>query len=185
MKTAAPIVVSLALLGTPCVSQGQNTKTITPKRSPVKKLFQVQLTVDDVLGWRVLFEDLLGKSKDVAIERFGPPDRETPERLDYDGNVKTQFRSLFVLLANDKIDTIKVFAHPWEVLPIEQVIEQAKNFCFRSGTFPNSTDDFFMATTIDTRNTIQFSISPSRIGLTGLIFDDVALTCDPGAIPYK
>jgi len=39
-----------------------------PKAAPSRVL-----TLEEVLGWRSMYADMIGKSKDALIERYGPP----------------------------------------------------------------------------------------------------------------
>jgi hypothetical protein len=186
MKRASLALICLGLLTAPGVARSLDPKPQTPKRTVTKNLIERKvLDVDDVLAWKTPFADLLGKPKDVAVERYGAPDRQTETTLRYQGNAKTLFRSLIIFVANNTITSIKVFSHPWEALPIDRVIKRAKMFCFTSGTFEDSTDDYFSADTVDGRNSIQFTISQSNIDLTDISFDNIPLECDPSRVVYK
>jgi hypothetical protein len=186
MKAALFMFVCFGLLTKAATARSQTAKPQTPTHSANKNSSTSKiLEVDDVLEWRTPFEDLFGKSKDVAVERFGPPDKQRETRLVYFGNAKTSFREIFVFVRNDRISGIKVFASPRELLPVDRVIMRAKMFCFSSGTFEDSTDDYFEADTADGRSSIQFTITPRGIGLAGVYFSASPLECDPASISVK
>lgn len=53
------------------------TKPQPRKRSPATKweTVQIPLTIHAVFAWRGTYADLLGKSRDAVIERYGEPDK--------------------------------------------------------------------------------------------------------------
>jgi len=141
------------------------------------------LTVDQVLAWRLPYDDLIGKDEQAAIETFGPPDREIPDWLGYRaGNPKTGPRKIDVLIEGGKVSGIKVFAGPNDDLGIEQIVQKAPIFCFSSGTYTDSTQQYFAARSVDGRSTLQFSIGGPSAHLHGVMFTNGDPACDPGRV---
>jgi hypothetical protein len=59
---------------------------------------QTVLTVDDVLAWRWVYDSLIGKQEELAIERFGQPNRKFSNGMVYRANPKTGFREVVIFL---------------------------------------------------------------------------------------
>ena len=43
------------------------------------------LTVDEVLAWRLPYNELIGADEKVALEKFGPPDRSPTGSVTWEG----------------------------------------------------------------------------------------------------
>jgi hypothetical protein len=137
------------------------------------------LTVDQVLAWRLPYNDLIGADEKVVVEKFGPPDRKIPNWISYFGGGKSQSRKIDLLIENGIVKAIRVFATPQDFLGIEQVIQRAPVFCFSSGTFTDSTVRYFSAQSVDGRDVLQFSINDRSARFHAVMFENEGASCDP------
>lgn len=64
----ARLAVLLVVMGVPCAAQNAPT-TSTPPNQP-KATKTRELDLQDVFAWRIVFGDLLSKSRDAVIERY-------------------------------------------------------------------------------------------------------------------
>ena len=141
---------------------------------------QTGLAVDQVLAWRLQYDDLIGKDEHAAIDRLGDPDRTIPDWIGYLPSAKTNSRKVDILIENGKIKGVKVFAGPDDILDVEQVIQRAPVFCFAAGTYMDSTQRYLSAQSSDGRNTLQFSLGGRSVLFHAAMFQNDGPKCDPG-----
>lgn len=135
------------------------------------------LGLDDVFGWRDHYGDLIGKSKEAAIARFGDGFTEQfPGLLRWSPSARTADRSVDVgmsaLDATAKIFLVKVFARDNEGLDPLEILKKAPLFTIETGTYSDSTINFMTATTKDKRNRFQFDVSDSAVTFHAIFFED-------------
>jgi len=139
---------------------------------------RASLVLDDVFtGWRSQYGNLVGKTKDTAIERFGDRfTQEIPGLLSWRMSEATGTRAIDVGLttadANGVIFLVKVHAADGEILDPLEVLKRAPLFNFESGTYIDSANNYFIATTKDGRNGFQFSVSDSAVTFEAAVFED-------------
>lgn len=151
---------------------------INSREHPVKtsaelgiKPVEIHLSVDDVLGWRNTYADLLGKSKDAVIERYGrPPNESEPTTLEYPPSEKTDFREIHFALLSDRVFLIKIFAKNSDIFDVRETIKKARLFNFSAGTFDDSTIEYFSVRTLDYRTTLQWNVSDKGIKFYAVMF---------------
>jgi hypothetical protein len=144
------------------------------KTSTSKTAQTPNLTVDEVLRWKATHGgDLLGKDKDAVIARYGAPDPTSTEtEMEYTAKAsKALNRSTTFAVDGSKVSLIKVFVKEGDFLNVEEVIKKATLFTFETGTFTDTTMNYFSATTKDGRNVIQFVISDSGVSLRAVMFE--------------
>lgn len=134
------------------------------------------------MDWRKQYADLLGRTKDAVIERHGEPNEVDEDGfLHYDSSDKTSKRELSFWLhpKSSRIEVVKVDADPWnDSLDVRDVIKNASRFTFGTGTFRDSTRQFFTATTLDERATLEFLILPQaktpddQVKFSSVIFEN-------------
>lgn len=159
----------------------RSSKSPTPckRKTPDASNNITFLDVDGVLAWRTLYEDLFGKSRDAVIERYGLPSKEKDEDLTYAGSAKTGYRGVEFGILDHRVFAIKVYARPLDYLPIDHLVEKSQLFCFRSGSYRDSADTFFDASTKDGRDTFQFSTTDSYVKFYSVMFFDYGTPCNP------
>jgi hypothetical protein len=137
-----------------------------------KTAIRHDLTVDEVLNWRASHGgDLLGKDKDAVTSRYGVPDpTSTGTRMEYTAEVKALDRATWFLINGAKVAAIKVHRKEGDFLNVEEVIKKATLFTFDTGTFHDTTSNYFTATTKDGRNIIQFVVSDSGVSLAAVMY---------------
>ena len=149
----------------------------TPSAQTQSKPAKTDLDIDTVLGWRHTYGDLIGKPKEAAVERYGQADGEEGEdTLQWNASTKTDNRNVVVVLADDAkaatITAVKVYARPGESLEPIEVIRRATLFNFDSGTYKDTSTDYFMARTKDNRNAYQFDIKDGIVTFRRMLFID-------------
>src|SRR5262249_46673398 len=100
----------------------------------------VTLSPEDVLGWRVTYGDLLGKPREVVIERFGSPLLEKDGSLAWD-SPRTQNHPLVVVFdsaTNGRAQSVHVSCVPGERLDVAEVLKKAPMLTFDTGTYQDS-----------------------------------------------
>ena len=135
----------------------------------------VTLSFNDILAWRDTYGDLLGKPKETAIERYGPPIEEEEKRaLKWKASEKTNGRPILLVTSNVGSDAsilgVKVFKKDNENFDPIEIIKKANLFYFESGTYIDSTQNYFTAETKDRRNSFQFNISDNDVKFLAAIF---------------
>ncbi len=132
------------------------------------------LAVDDVLAWRNTYGGLLGKSRDVAIERFGPPEKEEGLNLEWNESPRTGMRWLKLAYAplgrKPVLVVVKAGVRPEETLDVMDVLKKATQFTFEAGIYSDSTESYFEATTKDGRNRLQFDVTERGPQLAYVMF---------------
>lgn len=182
MKHPALALVFVVSLGLQPSLSGQ-AKSQPPIAKPTRAPLTVRaLTLDEVLGWRAAYEDLLGKDVAIAKERYGLPDHENESFIDYSSSGRTEHRYLRFFVLDGKVGWVMVFLLPGN-LDITDVLIKAPLFCFSSGTWTDTTQNFFQAKSRDGRNVLQFGIYedgyPPYLLLDHVIFQNVGSPCDP------
>jgi len=137
------------------------------------------LTLEEVFAWRNRYGDLLGKSRDAAIERFGL-DFKTDQisdgsaGLNWQANRQTDNRAIAIVVNPEsrggQIVAVKVFSRAGEDLDPLAVLRKAYVFRFESGTYTDSTEHYFTAETLDKRNSVQFGIAKDDIVFRAAVF---------------
>jgi len=131
------------------------------------------LSVGDVLAWRTTYGDLLGKTKEAAVERFGQPASEDrPGVWTWDASPKTNNRMVTISFSDNpphNAYAIKVYAPDQETLDPIDVLKSAPQFNFGSGTYLDSVTSYFLAETRDGRNDLQFDVG-DRVTFSAAIF---------------
>jgi hypothetical protein len=182
MRPLAQLAVLVILSAVGFAQQGP-PRPAQPKTQPKPAVPKIHtLSIDEVLSWRSAYEDLLGKDSAVARERYGQPPHEYDNELDFDGSDKTDGHEISLFIRSGKVTAVKVFANPLsEYLDVLSVIVRAPNFCFSSGTFTDSTDNYFMAESKDGRNSLQFQLyeGATLVAFQAAIFDGEPIPCDP------
>jgi hypothetical protein len=173
--------ISLGLLPS-VLAQAPSPSSTAPKAAQ-----QVvrDLSVDEVLGWRRQYDDLLGSDVGVAKEKFGPPDSVEGGYLVYSPSVKTGNRSVRFLPLDGKIAIVYISLNVNEEdLDVMNILVQAPLFCFRTGTWRGTTNNFFEAQSHDGRSLLQFRILQQDLVLDRVIFlaPAIAKPCDPGHV---
>lgn len=133
------------------------------------------LSVDDVLGWRDTYGDLLGKPREAAIERFGPAEEdEGTNSLRWGPSPKTGDRSVRVLFLSAQkgaiVEGVKVYARPTESLDPIEILKRAPMFEFSSGTYTDTLVNYFTAKTKDGRNIFQFDVAEGGVKFCAMAF---------------
>ncbi len=145
--------------------------------TPQLKLYEVE----EVLRMRFDFIDLFGKPPGDAIRRFGHPHSTGADFMDFVpapngwGGISVQF-------AEGKIFGVKLFASPTQTLDVRKVVQKGQLFCFHSGAFSSSTEQYFSAETKDGATDIQFSIGGPSVVLMAVIFNEDGKSCDPSKV---
>lgn len=116
----------------------------------------IQLTADDVLGWRASIEDLLDKDVAVLKERFGEPNTQKDSTWEY-AETPTQ-REMNVGVYEGKTKYIMMIPRSTEVLDVRNALQHADLFEFQSGVYRNTTTRYLALTKKDDRTLIQFAI---------------------------
>ncbi|MEK7992757.1 MAG: hypothetical protein AAB403_03030 [Planctomycetota bacterium] len=134
-----------------------------------------RLSVDNALGWRATYGDLLGKPREAVIERFGSAaEDETNNGLSWDPSPKTHDRHVTVgFNSKDKgsgAAVVKVFARPTESLDPMEVLRKAPMFKFETGTYKDSLVNYFTAETKDGRNIFQFDVAETGVKFRAMLF---------------
>lgn len=137
------------------------------------------VSLDEVLAWRTQYEDLLGKDFALTGKRFGLPD--TAQNGAVHSSVKVKKHVVEFYAQQSKLADVIVYPKEDEDVGIVRVLVKARLFCFRTGTWTNSTRDFFEARSLDGRNVLQFAIFPNGIRLERVMFLDstTAKPCEP------
>lgn len=140
---------------------------------PEPKVAYTTLSVDDVLAWRNTFGDLLGKSRQAVIERYGAPQKEDGASLSWDQGPRTGGR--FVLVGFESapggvVQVMKVGALSTERFDTTEVLKKAPMFTFETGTYKDTLVHYFTASTKDGRNGFQFDITQSGPKFSYAIF---------------
>jgi hypothetical protein len=121
------------------------------------------LSVNGVLAWRGTYGDLLEKSREAVIERFGTPNGEDGTILSWNEALKTGNRPLLVGFDSANKDSIvqivKVGARQTEWLDAVEVFKKAPMFTFSTGTYKDALLNYFTAETKDGRNVFQFDVT--------------------------
>lgn len=165
-------LVPILLLPLGSFGAGQaHHKTQTAVSSPMVH----RLSVDEILSvWRDRYGDFVGKSKQLAIERYGPPDVTDGPELRWNGSAKTSGRPVWILASGTEesatVVFVRVFPKPSrEYLRVDDILKKAELFDFSSGTFNNSTTAYFKAMTKNGANEFTFSVDRTY----GLSFESV------------
>lgn len=121
------------------------TRNIVQRVRPVKgnTTTPSALTVDDLLAWRGVYGDLLGKPRQAAIERFGISQDEAHDQdvdhITWKPSPRTGDRQVTVLFwlraGDDVVKGVKVFPRPNESLDAMEVLKKAPMFKFGTGTY--------------------------------------------------
>jgi hypothetical protein len=172
--------------------QAQQTSPRTaPQTDPVQRRIK-QLGLDEVLSWRLEYEDLLGKGVAVVKERYGPPDTQDKSgAVYYFRSARTRNRYLKFDIGDGTVLGVSVFLNaqrdfPEEDLDIMKVLVKAPLFCFSSGTYADSTINFFNAELQDRRTVLQFTIGDDSLLFHRVMFFVPGKPCDPrGGAPAK
>lgn len=130
------------------------------------------MDLQEVFVWRTVFADLLGKSKDAVVERFGDPASSTPDTLEYTPSLKSLSHGLLLNIRSGKVIMVKVYSLESDELPVTDIIKRAPLFTFESGTFEDSPRNYFLATTKDGRNAFQFEVSDTSIHFAAAMFTE-------------
>lgn len=137
--------------------------------------------MDQVLAWRLPYDDLIGKDEHAAIERLGDPDHSIPDWISYLPSAKTGSRKVDVLIENGKIQEVKVFAEPDDILEVKQLIQRAPFLALRRAPiYMDSTQRYLSAQSADCRNTLQFSLGGRSVLFHAVMFRNKGHKCDPG-----
>jgi hypothetical protein len=133
------------------------------------------LSVGDVLAWRGIYRDLLGKPREAVIERFGPPNEDqNSNSLSWQPSQKTADRQVSVLfdsaVKGGVAQAVKAFARPTESLDPMEVLKKAPMFKFETGTYTDSLLNYFVAQTKDERNAFQFDVAESGVKFRAMVF---------------
>jgi hypothetical protein len=133
------------------------------------------LSLDDVFAWRQKYGDLLGKPKEAAIERYGPPRpaTETEQLLEWKASEKTDNRNVSIALhagPNGKAIADKVFARDDEQIDPTDVLKKSNLLNFETGTYRDSATNYLICTTKDKRNSIQLDVSDAKITFRAAMF---------------
>jgi hypothetical protein len=78
-------------------------------------------------------------------------------------------RATTFIIGGSKVTGIKMYRKQSDSLNVEEVIKRGTMFTFETGTFRDTTKNYFLATTKDGRNAIQFLISDSGVSLEVLV----------------
>jgi hypothetical protein len=180
------LAVSLGLLPN-VLAQGQKASPPSKPRSKAAPPRIREVSLDEVLGWRKPYEDLLGEDIAVTKERFGLPDRVEGSDIVYSESAKTGNRLVrFFVSASpyNKIVLVTVYPRDDEFLDFTNIFVRAPLFCFRTGTWTDTTHYFFEAQSRDGRNILQFAIVSDGLLLDRVIFlaGAAAKACDPGRV---
>ena len=176
-STRLPLLLLVVFLTFGCArfQKGQ------PEKTHGAQDVSTRLSLEDVLHWRDKYADLLGKSKDAVVERYGKPTSEEPlssgideTMMWYEPSSKTEWRPLYVCLNNplNQVTHVKIEAKDTDELDVLEVIRNGLLFDFGSGTFQDSAKSYFLAKTKDGRNAIQFDITSPRLKLAAVTFND-------------
>lgn len=131
-----------------------------------------QLSLGVVLGWREKYGDLIGKSRDAVVERFGIPQKDEGAILSWQAAPRTGDRYLRVGLdSSGKVGVVLVGARPSERLDVMDVLRKATMFSFSTGTYTDSVLSYFVAETRDGRNGLRFMVTQK-----GVFFDSALFT---------
>jgi hypothetical protein len=140
------------------------------------------LTLNEVLAWKDIYGDLVGKNRDVAIERYGPAYQAEASSgsvlLHWDASHKTAGREVQVLVSTsdppDVIFAAHVYPRADETLDVMEILRKAPLFEFESGVFSNSTDGHFSAKKRqagnETHTAIQFLVKEQGLVLERVYF---------------
>lgn len=171
MSPIRPILVPFVfLLSLTLLLDAQQSNHQTPRSIPA-----AHRPPGYFLNLRAEYEDLLGKGVDVAVERFGPPDKDGKPYA-WTGNAKTHMRTVVLLVDGGKvIRGVKVSILPNERLDPMDLLKRAQMFDFESGTYANSLTNFLMITTKDGKNGFQFEVSEAGVTLDWMLFNQISL----------
>jgi hypothetical protein len=132
------------------------------------------LSVDDVLGWRSLQGDLLGKSREAAIERFGSPDEQTGSMLSWSKSPRTKDRAISIAFSSAEKGgvalALMITAHANETLPVTDVLKHSELFEFTTGTYNDSVQNYLAIASKDKRFLFQFDVSDQGVRFNRVTF---------------
>lgn len=155
------------------VKVAQFARSIATTRMAISPSGVTMLTIDGVFDWRQKYGDLLAKSREAATGRLGPSKREDQNRVFWDKSPATGNRGLVLHFDSDAKDSlstkISVGARPDERLDVAEALKKAELFTFDTGTFSDSTRNYFSASTKDGRNILVFEETESGIKFAFLI----------------
>src|SRR5262245_21632874 len=182
-RQVAPVLAMLLFVAPISCGRGTSPVTAQPTRSqasqPPKNPVSVKsthLTLNDALGWRWKYADLLGKPKDAAVERYGSPTgNEGEDTLNWDASERTGGRSVSLVVDREKpnrVYAVKVYTRPEESLDPLEVLKKAPLFTFKTGTYTDTTTAYFAVTTHDERNCVQFDLENEAVVFRRMIFMD-------------
>jgi hypothetical protein len=167
-RFAIKIAVISLILGMAGIALGG--LSLIKDRTPNKYVSRIvpagtkSLTVDEVIEWRHSYADLIGKTQDAAIERYGPPSAdEHPAWLVFPLSDKTGGRTLNFGVKDENIYIVKVFRKSGDSLDAIEVSKKTPLFDFTSGTYTDTTKNYLTGTTKDQRSTLQFSVSEKGV----------------------
>jgi hypothetical protein len=167
------VATRLATLGTvlAILGLGLGVWQIYPSRTTSRGIPSHSLTVGDVFSLRDKYGDLIGKSRDAVIERYGAAKpAEHDDWLVYSASVDTSNRPIAFFLVDGTVNLVKVLKRDGEELDVLELVKKAPLFDFGSGTFTDATKNYLIATTKDHRTAFQFSVSDVGATFEGVMF---------------
>lgn len=160
-----PFAVLLLLLMGPLSAISQTKKPVARTYPQAR-----QLSVDDVLGWRTIYGDIVGKAKDVAVERYGPDYATDGSLVKWTASVKTGMRDVWILAPENTIFMVRVFPRLFEYIGVIDVLKKGPLFTYSSDTFSDSTRAFFDARAKNSGSTIRFAIYDFGLSFESALF---------------
>lgn len=162
-------IIAVTILATACSKSAppQQLGTVAAPAANELKPTRTTVSLDDVFAWRRLYGDLLGKSKDAAIERLGAAFAQpVPGVLRWHVTPKAGDREISIGFDSAAtVFAVKVAARADETLDPLEILRKAPLFSFETGTFQDSAESYMTVRTKDKRNEFHFSV-----GNFGVVF---------------
>ena len=137
------------------------------------------ISVAEVLGLRSAYGDLLGKPKEVAVERFGEPSTEDrPGAWTWEASPKTNDRMVTIEFGDRAPHTafeVKVYASDQEQLDPVEILKRAPQFNFTTGTYRDSVTSYLVAETKDGRNDLEFNVGDNDVRFSAALFNSTGV----------
>ncbi len=131
-----------------------------------------QLSVDNVIGWKVPYGRYLGKNISEVTRALGKPDTyKTVKKysyLEYKNRETSRIVGFSYLTARPLVKNIYISSTGNEGLDVNKVLVKAGMFKFYSGKYVDSTEQYFSAEDGD-GNSLQFTIEQSSLTFRRLI----------------
>lgn len=159
-----------------CQRQMSPTQAQQPApQNPPAARKQAALTLSEVLGWRSVYGDLLGKPKEAAIERFGEPTTEDrPGAWTWEGSPKTNDRMVTIEYSDRAPRAayeVKVYANDQERLDPLEILKRAPQFNLTTGTYRDRVTSYLVAETKDGRNDLEFNVGDNDVKFSAALFN--------------